>query len=498
MYASRPYGCNAINRTAGLTSRSIRRDDRRAFTLIEMLVSLGVLAIALGVVGIVFGVTTRTVNQAAALSELQATLRQCMLQIEEDLKFIDPSESVLVLVGRTRSAALTDADLAGGRYYRVLTGDPNDVPAGYKPETSPNLDSPGANGYSDYSDPRADIMAFFTKRPAATRAPGPTASPTDPYATGARFSPSFVVYGHAAEGRAERTVNGNEATYQWTDAARHIDQEKNRTGGGVISVLPASEWHVARRSTIVVDPAVEFPNNPRRVDRLQDMDRLLRCEPEANLPGDKSLLSYRWLQGEFSKPGYVLASPYPGSQGMTAPAMPVAAITLAENLLYENAGGKANHHVATILADPPAELVSNLGLHMLPGCAWFQVEFLMPEDARNCLDYVPNDPADSQRTDVPRWVEIEDGATYLFVPDTTYNRALIAQQIDANGVPVGRLKDFSLLDVTPLPAGSPVQDTVDNRRIRLWPYAIRITVRVFDPRGRLEGPVERSVVHRFD
>jgi len=32
----------------------------------------------------------------------------------------------------------------------------------------------------------------------------------------------------------------------------------------------------------------------------------------------------------------------------------------------------------------------------------------------------------------------------------------------------------------------------------MWPYAIRITVRVFDRLGRLEQPIVRSIVHRFD
>lgn len=476
-----------------------RRPRRAAFTLVEMLVALGVLAIALSVVGVVFSVTTRTINQAAALSELQASVRQLMLQLREDLTFVDPGESVLILVGRTRSAALTDADLAAGRYYRVLTGDPNDVPTGYNPLTSPNLDTPGSNGVPDYSDPRADILACITKRPSASRAPPPRGPANDPYAAGARFSPSLVVYGHAAIGRAERTLAGTDTSYVWTDSVRHIDQERNRTGGGggVISVIPASEWHLARRATILEDPSLTGSTNYVSRFSAAEFARILRGEPSSTRPGDVGILSWPRVLAEFSRAGYVLASPYPTSQGMFAPPMPVSAITLAENLLYENAGGKANHHVATILPDPPAELVSNLALHMLPGCAWFQVEFLMPEDPRNSLDYVPNDAGDAQRTDMPRWTEVRDDEMYVFVPDTTYNRALIAQQIDLTGAPIGRLKDFSLLDRTPVPPG-PTRDTVDNRRIRLWPYAVRITVRVFDPRGRLDNPLERTIMHRFD
>lgn len=478
-----------------------RRGDAAAFTLVEMLVALGVLAIALSVVGVVFSVTTRTINQAAALSELQASVRQFALQLREDLAFVDPGESVLILVGRTQKAALTDADLAAGRYYRVLTGDPNDVPAGYNPQISPNLDSPNQNGYSDYSDPRADILACITKRPAASRAPAPRPPANDPYAAGARFSPSLVVYGHAAIGRAERTLAGQDLTFQWSDVVRHIDEFKLPKPRGLdFSALPASQWHLARRSTILIDPSQSGSANYVNRIAAADFGRILRGEPTADRPGDVVTLSWQRVLGEFSQDASVLASPYPKSQGMVAPAMPAGALTLAENLLYKDSAGKSNHHVATVLPDPPTELASNLALHMLPGCAWFQVEFLMPEDPRNSLDYVANDSNDAQRTDMPRWTEVRDGETYLFVPDTTYNRSLIAQQIDpVTGSPTGRLRDFALINPTlPGPPPSAGPDTVDNRRIRLWPWAIRVTVRVFDPRGRLDGPLERTIMHRFE
>jgi hypothetical protein len=32
----------------------------------------------------------------------------------------------------------------------------------------------------------------------------------------------------------------------------------------------------------------------------------------------------------------------------------------------------------------------------------------------------------------------------------------------------------------------------------MWPYAIRVTVRVIDEKGRLDEPIVRSLVHWFD
>ena len=163
-------------------------------------------------------------------------------------------------------------------------------------------------------------------------------------------------------------------------------------------------------------------------------------------------------------------------------------------VLYASGAPGYPRHVATVLETPPADLRSNLGLYMLPGCVWFQVEFLMPEDPRNSLDH----PDGFQRNDMPRWTEVNanpglGSTTYVFVPDTAANRDLVAA-LDPNASIPNRLQDFALVD----PNIMPNPNTVANRRIRMWPYAIRITVRVYDPKGRLDEPVVRSLVHRFE
>jgi hypothetical protein len=144
-------------------------------------------------------------------------------------------------------------------------------------------------------------------------------------------------------------------------------------------------------------------------------------------------------------------------------------------------------HIATVIENPPPELANNLGVQMLPGCAWFQVEFLMPEDPRNSLTYNnPNDPTYAQRWDMPRWTQVDPGATYVFVPDTAANRDAVAG--DPNLI---RLLTFAKVD--------PLQpQALTNQIVRMWPYAIRVTVRVFDRQGRLKEPIVRSIVHRFD
>ena len=228
--------------------------------------------------------------------------------------------------------------------------------------------------------------------------------------------------------------------------------------------------------------------------------RIVRCEWDAegnlDMPGDMAHLNLPFvleLFGPYSD--YVVYPPAPLLRPYDFDTWPHNGLHDSIDLLLYRNGLAANHHIATVVQNPPADLRSNLGVHMLPGCAWFQVEFLMPEDPRNSLDYAP-DPDNntiSHRFDMPRWTQVQPGRTYVFVPDTAASRDVVASQVWAPTEGT-RFDDFALV-VPPAAGGA---NTVANRRIRMWPYAIRITVRVFDPRGRLEAPIVRSIVHRFD
>jgi hypothetical protein len=100
---------------------------------------------------------------------------------------------------------------------------------------------------------------------------------------------------------------------------------------------------------------------------------------------------------------------------------------------------------------------------------------------------------------MPRWTAIYPGHRYVFVPDTPENRDLLARQVDSTGrLAEDRLATFGRIDVIPNATPPKPDSAVDVRRIRMWPYALRVTVRVYDPRGRLDEPVVRSVVHRFE
>jgi prepilin-type N-terminal cleavage/methylation domain-containing protein len=485
---------------------------RSAFTLIEMLVSLAVLSLALGIVGYVFSVTTKTASQAMAYSQTHAWVREFTRQLQEDLDHCDPAQSVLVMVGRTQAAALTQTDLDAGKYYRVLVGNPQDAGlAGYDPEYANTVDPNG-----QYSDPRADLLMFFSNRPTASMAPHPyLPNPTaDPYANGVKFSPIRVVYGHAALGKPVWYASTGSYQFPAPGSLQHIEQTKDLSNQWwTLSKIPATRWHLSRVATIIDpgDPNTIYMQFPWRfsLDACQEVSRGKWYNDSYNsaafLPGDAALMDFAEMLRSFG-PSYFgvndapTLSPYFWA-GFTNPHGQWQAqnVDSVNTLLYATGtvNNPAKHHVATVLEDVPVDLKSNLAVHMLPGCVWFQVEFLMPEDPRNSATYFadPNAPFMSRRYDMPRWMSVMPGSTYVFVPDTQQNRNAVASQTDVAGFPINRLADFARLDQTP---GNDPNNAVGNRIVRMWPYAIRITVRVWDARGVLPEPIVRTVVHRFE
>lgn len=463
----------------------------RAFTLVEMLVSLFVIAIALTIVVTAFAVTTRTTRQAAAYAEVNNWVRQFTLQLEEDLKYVDPAKSVLVVVGRTQKASLNEDLRQAGKAWRVLVGDPTAVPGGFDPGFTQSSDPQ----VTQYSDPRADLLMFFTNRPSQSQAPAPNPlnnTAQEQFANGARSSPIQVVYGHAAYGDYSIQQNGQAV---WTSTLRHINS--GPTSGNrrqTLSQLSLSQWHLARRATLF-----DMQTSPSRsqapnyfdffnVGDTAAWDALTRCTP----PSDQRAadVAERFSLEAFLGQAGLSAPPSGGFFGLanvipyrfdTDPNAGQAA-TWIRNILY-HPNGQNDFHVATILREPPVDLRTNLGVQLLPGCAWFQVEFLMPEDALNS----PDNPFALGSTS-QRWAEAEDGQMCVFVPDSDENRSYVAQQTPTSG---NRIDTFTLIDPTNQP------NTVANRRIRMWPYAIRVTVRAFDPKGRLPEPIVRSMIHRF-
>jgi len=303
-----------------------------------------------------------------------------------------------------------------------------------------------------------------------------------------------IVYGHAS--LAEAMPRGRDQ-FDWSDPVHIETQQPDRQ----FSPLPLTRWILARR-VVLLDQAGFVPLGANglplfpadawpRIRRLWTRDARRAADVVAfDLSGPGGLLA--WLQmgadqdAAFPRPAdgsLVLQSPY-RYRGPFRRALDL--------MLYGPAAPDQRfHHVATVVERPPPGLDSNLALRALSGCAWFEVQFLMPEDPRNS----PLHPDPGARASEPRWLSVEPGQTYVFVPDSPAMRTAVASQVGPDGRPLPNTRLAQFGRVISPPEGP---DTVENRILRLWPYAIRVTVRVFDRQGRLEEPVVRTVTRWFE
>jgi type II secretory pathway pseudopilin PulG len=494
-----------------------RTSNLLAFTLIELLVSLAVITLALAAVGVVFTTTTQAAGAATAMQELDAWLRQFADELKADLDGIDPTTSALVIVGRTQAAGLTDEDRLAGRYYRLPVGwvDPD---ASFDPETDTPVD-PETDGYSD---PRADILMFITQRPIKSQVPPTDLNLGGTYedlrtrlASDQRHSPAVVVYGHASYDGAN--ADGDD----FADEFLHITEGGLDSKFDEISAIPAVDWLLARRATILSEEPLRG-GDQLRLDEIDDGDRILRMWIDESSAADRDrgadVASFSWPQFLTNPdlPGCALESPYDDS--WVGRCGSDIRDVLIDELLYAGNASDVDYHVATVIKDPPLALGSNLSLQALPHCVWFQVEFLMPEDARNHLDYdspnLPDPDNDYQsfmgdsggvvsnvqtRFDMPLWTSVDPDPsgspvntnTYVFLPDSQAARDQLRRS--------SRWDDFSEIDQDES-KGDLLADpnSADPKRIRLFPYGLRITVRVTDPQGRLAEPLERVIEHYFE
>lgn len=483
---------------------------QRGFTLTEMLVALAVMVLAMAMVTSVFSVTTKTAAMSAAVADVELILRNAAEELRRDLEHCNPAESVLYIHGRTQAAALTEELRQAGRFKRFLVGDPANIDTSQDPRFWPTPPR-------QYSDPRADVLMFFTNRPTISRAPAQNPQSGIGYpefqralVNGLQHYPIQVVYGHAAVAEPFQRSSG---AWEFGDA-KHIQDLNAATN---LSRLPLTRWQLARRATLLYDPPGIYSGTPG-ISALDMKSIVDGYRQDLTLAADTVIFRFRDFLKEVSPRlvnqqlvGVAEHSPYLFSPGSVLPGISYSKsrwdqdkTQLIRSLIYPT-GDEAVHHFATILENPPAALGSNVNLRLVPGCVWFKVEILIPEDPRNSRQ----SPLSNQRTETPRWVEVEPGVSYCFVPDSVENRELIRGQVfggyggSPNNVDAinARIATFRKLvpNISDLPgSGYPNWDTVDNRIIRMWPYAIRVTLRAIDRNGRLEEPITRSVVHWFE
>lgn len=342
--------------------RSIRtqRERRKAFSLAELVISIGILVLMMSLAGQVFNVTIRSTGQAIALTEINQSLRAFEESLREDLRQVQRGRSVMVIQGNPVNAYWTQRGKEADADGNPLTP--------YNHTSDPHRED--ING--DLVSPRADMLMFYTARRGV--------SYVDPRVTS---NLQQVVYGHAELGEY---VPGGGVTgpYQFVPLTDPFFPTENFRGLDYPSPtevmdIPASRWHLARRAVLylptkaprpptmpVGSEPLNFPTQNNGQPIIAPADVLVGA---ADVP--------RLLQGQVDVIGFtsyeaLVLRPFVPITGTAGPWFlpPILAAPSGEIELVNPTFGRSQLDVT-----PPALLADRLGHYALPNCASFKVEW---------------------------------------------------------------------------------------------------------------------------
>ena len=131
---------------------------RHAFSLAELVVSMGVLVLLLAMAGQVMNLTVSATGQAQALADVNQQIRTLEETLREDLARVDRDNSVMLIQGNPIQAYWTQD-------FKDADGDAI-VANGYTHGTDAERQDPF--NPENLELPRADILMFFTEREATS------------------------------------------------------------------------------------------------------------------------------------------------------------------------------------------------------------------------------------------------------------------------------------------------------------------------------------------
>lgn len=489
---------------------------RAAFSLAELVISIGILILMLALAGQVFTITVRSTGQATALTETSQQLRMFEDTLREDLRSVQPGQSLILIQGNPVNAYWTQ----GGKDADIEPKDPSD---GYGHASDPEREDANSNLVA----PRADILMIFTSRKST--------SYVSPNVTGRLQQ---VVYGHAELGEYVSKPNPGPAgdLYEFkpdpsgdkSQSAFPVDLTTDYPlvpSSSSPSPIPAAQWHLARRSVLLV-PVPKDPNSPLPPIAL-DATAFLDSQSDLNwnFAYDRIVLQHQLDPGTGAPLGYPWFLP-----------------AVFGNVSAPYAEWIKPFRRSWLDPTPPPIYANRLGHYFLPNCASFKVEWsLDPKSSfvAGRLDGTsevfwfdpgdlgdPSDPSDDDplRSLATRVKELKKGGTQCG-PGDFVCRSLDSLLIDRTAetmYPGGNIHKYSLSDrfrgpsfpganadlawsqLAPdgrrpnlevftaarppsVPGSEPVPDDV-------WPGALRITVDVFDRERRLDRPIRHVII----
>ena len=323
-----------------------QRGRARGFTLVELIVAMGVLVGLMTMVGMIFTMATNAASVGTANMGVHRMLRAVRDVIESDLRHFDPGSGAMALYGWEQLAFATTDDRASGRSLNASRTPNNDAERDYR---------------APFEYHRADVLMLVTSAPAA------------PYAVdaqGREGTGQIVVYGHADLGEMQVNTSVEPADDTWEDASRFRRLENGRlvvSSLGIVvgdrpSSLPASRWHLARRATVFtpldtnVPGAIPWTDTQYRLDNAGDRDRVYRAGNKTN-NGD-------------GYPGGDLLDEFDIEQALSVWAASIEGIP--DDWYYPDTN---RTDFRTILDEtPPPGQQGRMAYQFLPGCVDFKVE----------------------------------------------------------------------------------------------------------------------------
>ena len=453
------------------------------FTLTELVVSIGILAMLMTMVGTVFKVTTESTGDARAVIEINQALRLLEQTLRQDLAAVNPGRSMLVIQANPVNA-----------YWRAEHGgldDDGDPSTGYPHDRDRERETIAVDGADRPIPelPRADVLMFF-----ASRSQRSYMYP-DIWSNVAQ-----VMYGHAELGKLDKSGAWAVEPEEFPDPAFPLP--------GDFFPVSAEQWHLARRCVLLIDALEDTLDQYDPLNWDNDVDDIPNTLDDTGLQTDGSeiLSEHQFLlkdgvidlidlRGEFPyDPGFDYEEQVVSRKSLWQPRPPIGSDMFRRSRLDLR---------------PPPQVAERLGHYFLPRCASFKVEWALDlgEFPSMTFHQDPHEPTSAPNDVI--WLD-PGRVDHTGVSDPLGELYDLADRPEYSGAIGAEIRNFRDLELRPrfaqanisLGPQTPVWYATDEVNPggspgdpdRYFPVALRVTVDVYDEASRLDRPIRHVMV----
>lgn len=470
---------------------------RTAFSLAELVVSIGILVLMFSLAGQVFNITVQSTGQATALTEVNQIVRAFERMLREDLRRVQPGRSLMLVQGNPVNAYWTaegrEADDDGDP--SAATGD------GYPHVADPTRE----DGDGNMVKPRADMLMIFTARRDSSFIQPIVAS-----------NLQQVVYGHAELGVYVPTGDAPpQPMYEFQSPGKPtfpVDTgNDDYPSPDEVSPIPAEQWHLARRNVLLLSSGADlaWANAAARSAIALGLGdpRVLTDDPRI-VTGETDVVGNFRYEAAVLHPGFV--------EPWYLPQIFNDALGAGNTI-----GGVETPFARSLLDEsPPAPIAGRLAHYFVPNCASFKIEWMLDshsefvagrlQGAREVL-WIDPGAADPLATIVAAHAaavgQYRNDLDSLLNERTFHADGKYYSLTDRFGIPTGRADPEAVWD--PLAADGrrnlvvfgasqrvPGGRTMPDRIVAedVFPRALRVTIDVYDDHRRLDRPVRHVMV----